>query len=149
MRKTLATFVAVAACLSLAACKSGDKGIKLGTKRNVGDDASYSIHAADQEGKGKAIKLPRVYLKEKGYVAVHADAGGAPGPVLGVSDLLEAGDHKKVRIKLEKPLTSAADVWPMIHVEDNNNSTYDFPNGDAPAKIGEQVAQVKMHVTLR
>jgi hypothetical protein len=37
----------------------------------------------------------------------------------------------------------------MVHLEDNGNSTYDFPNGDAPAKASDQVVVVKVNVKVR
>ena len=149
MGKKLTMFTAAFTCAALVACGSGNKGIKLGAKHKVGDDATYSIEGADQTSNGKAIKVPEAYLKEKGYIAIHSDQGGAPGPVIGVSDLLPAGEAKNVRIKLTKPLTASAAVWPMIHIEDNGNTTYDFPAGDNPAKANDQVVVVMVDVTLR
>jgi hypothetical protein len=94
--------------------------------------------------------VPEAYLKAKGYIAIHSDQGGSPGPVLGVSGLLNAGELKDVRVKLTKPLTKSANVWPMIHLEDNGNTTYDFPNGDAPAPLaGGGVVTVKIRITVR
>ena len=37
-----------------------------------------------------------MYLKEKGYLVIHADQGGTPGEQLGVSELLEPGETKNV-----------------------------------------------------
>lgn len=149
MRKKLTMLTAVLACTALVACGSGDKGIKLGATHKVGDDATYSIQGADQTSNGKALKVPDAYLKDRGYIAIHSDAGGAPGPVIGVSDMLPAGEAKNVRIKLTKPLAATAAVWPMVHLEDNGNTTYDFPNGDAPAKVNDKVVVVKVNVTVR
>ena len=149
MRKALGMVTTALVCTALVACGGGNKGIKLGDKHKVGDDATYSIEGADQTSNGKAVKVPEAYLKEKGYIAIHSDQGGAPGPVIGVSDLLPAGEAQDVRIKLTKPLKASAAIWPMVHVEDNGNTTYDFPNGDAPAKANDTVVVVKVDVTVR
>jgi hypothetical protein len=149
MRKPFIMLLAAVLAVALVACGGGKKGIKLGTEHKMGDEATYSLVAADQTSNGKAVKIPEAYLKAKGYIAIHADAGGAPGPVLGASDLLDAGEVKNVRVKLKTPIDKSADVWPMIHIEDNGNTTYDFPNGDAPATVGGQVVMVKVRVTLR
>jgi hypothetical protein len=150
MRRAFITFTAALLCVAMVACGNGNKGIKVGTKHKVGDDATYSIEGADQTSNGKAVKVPEAYLKEKGYIAIHSDANGAPGPVIGVSQLLDSGEIKDTRIKLTQPLKASADIWPMVHLEDNNNTTYDFPNGDAPAKAPNgQVVVVKVHVTVR
>jgi hypothetical protein len=37
----------------------------------------------------------------------------------------------------------------MIHVETNGNTTFDFPNGDEAAKVGEQVVTIPVKVTVR
>ena len=149
MRKTLTVIAALAIALSLVACKGGNKGIKLGEKHEVGDDASFSIHAADQKSNGKAVKIPEAYLKEKGYMVIHAYAGGTPGEVIGVSELLQAGEAENIRVKLEKKLSTSANVWPMLHTENNNNSTYDGVAVDLPAKVNNAVVTVKIRVTLR
>ena len=147
MRKLLAVLVVLV--LAATACKKG-KGIDMGDAVDtVGDDASYSIHAANQTSNGKTVMVPEIYLKDKGYLTIHADANGAPGPVLGVTGILSAGEHEDVKVKLDKPLSETADVWPMIHVEDNNNTTYDFPNGDQPAKVDDKVIVVKINVEVR
>lgn len=147
MRKLLAVLVVLV--LAATACKSG-KGIDMGDAVDtVGNDASYSIHAADQTSNGNAVKVPEIYLKEKAYLTIHADANGAPGPVLGVTDLLDAGQHEDINVKLDKQLTDTAEVWPMIHVEDNNNTTYDFPNGDQPAQVDGKVVVVKINIKVR
>src|SRR3954451_17512176 len=135
--------------LVAAACSS-DKGVKLGAKHTMGSTASFELIAADQTSSGKTLKVPEADLKDtKGYVAIHADANGAPGPVLGVSDLLPAGQNKNIRIKFNKQLTTSQDVWPMVHVEDNNDGKYDFPPNDVPAKFNGQVVVIKVHLDIR
>lgn len=115
-----------------------------------GDPGSFYLVAKDQESNGTTVAIDRAVFKDtKGWVAIHANAGGAPGPVLGVSELLPAGETANLKVTLTKPLTKNATVYPMLHLEDNNNSTYDFPNGDAPAKAGQKVVviPVKMEIT--
>jgi hypothetical protein len=149
--------LALAACVALAssAC-GGGKGVKLGEKHEVGDKASFSLTAADQTSNGKSVKVPEAYLKgSKGYVAIHADANGSPGPVLGVSDQLPAGETEDIHVKLKSPLKASTNVWPMLHLETNNNSTYDFPGPaegpqlDGPAKVNNAVVVIKIHVKVR
>jgi hypothetical protein len=148
MRKVLVLLIAVAA---LASCGKSGKGIKMGEAVDtVGNDASYSLHAANQTtSNGNAIKTPEVYCAAKCWLTIHADANGAPGPILGTSELLDAGENENVRVKLTKKLTETADVWPMVHLEDNNNTTYDFPKGDKPATVDDKVVVAKIHVTVR
>jgi len=114
-----------------------------------GDISSFYLAATDQMNDGKSVKVDEaVFTGTKGWVAIHSDAGGAPGPVLGVSKLLDAGTANDVVVTLDKPLTASAKVFPMLHLEDNNNTTYDFPNGDAPAKVGADVVVLPISITV-
>lgn len=143
---------ALLVCMTLAAgaCKSG-KGVKMGAKHDIGDKSSFFLEAADETTSGKTIQIPDVVLKDtKGYVAIHSDANGAPGPVIGVSDLLSAGETQDVHVKLTKRMTKSADVWPMIHVEDNNDGKYDFPPNDKPAPLASGgIVVIKVNVKVR
>jgi hypothetical protein len=114
-----------------------------------GDKSSFYLAATDQMNDGKSVKVDEaVFTGSKGWVAIHSDAGGAPGPVIGVSKLLDAGTANDVVVTLDKPLTASAQVFPMLHLEDNNNTTYDFPNGDAPAKVGADVVVLPIKITV-
>jgi hypothetical protein len=141
----------LAVCMALVAggCSRG-KGVKVGAKHEIGDKATFLLVAADNTSNGKTVKVPEVDLKgSKGYVAIHADANGAPGPVIGVSDLLPEGQTQDIKVKLTSKLTSSAAVWPMVHLEDNGNTKYDFPNGDAAAKVGNQVVTTEVQIKVR
>ena len=114
-----------------------------------GDKSSFYLAASSQSSDGKTIKVDEAVFQGSGWVAIHSDAGGAPGPVIGVSKMVAAGTTNNIEITLDKPLTASAKVWPMLHLEDNNNTTYDFPNGDAPAKVGADVVVVPIDITVR
>jgi len=60
----------------------------------------------------------------------------------------EVERNVKAAYNLDKPLTATAKVFPMLHLEDNNNTTYDFPNGDAPAKVGADVVVLPIEITV-
>lgn len=114
-----------------------------------GDKGSFYVSAADQDGDGKTVTVEEVVLTgSKGFIAVHSDAGGAPGPVIGVSNLLEAGTTDDISITLTEPLTASASVFPMLHLDDNGNGTYEFPKADQPAKVGADVVMVKIAVSV-
>jgi predicted component of type VI protein secretion system len=149
MQRGFTAAAAVVLCLTMAGCKSGDKGIKLGTEHKVGDAATYSLTAADQSGKGKAVKIPLVNSTDKGFVVIHADGGGNPGEVIGHSELLSPGETKNVRVKLDKKLTASGKVWPMLYSDTNGNGTFDASGGDQPAKVNNAVVTIAIDVTLR
>jgi hypothetical protein len=107
------------------------------------------IEAADQSGDGTTVVVASVTLPEGGFVAVHSDANGAPGPVIGVSDLLDPGTSTDVEITFDTPLEADAVVYPMAHVDANANGEYNFPGPDVPAVDSEgNVVMVPLNYTV-
>jgi plastocyanin len=83
-----------------------------------------------QTSDGTTIIVANVELPAAGFIAVHSDGGGSPGPVIGVSDLLPAGASSDVSITLAEPLTADATVFPMVHIDTNANGVYEFGTVD-------------------
>lgn len=92
-----------------------------------GPPTSPSALSADaQDSDGTTIVVASVTLPAPGFIAIHADADGSPGPVVGHSDLLPAGDSANVTVTLDEPLTESATLWPMVHIDINDNGVYEF-----------------------
>jgi plastocyanin len=85
-----------------------------------------ALTLADQEGDGTTVTVDAVDLPAPGFIAVHGDGGGSPGPVIGVSDLLPAGTTNGVTVTLDEPLTETGTVFPMVHIDTNSNEAYEF-----------------------
>lgn len=85
-----------------------------------------AIAADDQTGDGTAVTVASVTLPTAGFVVIHADSEGAPGPILGWSDLLPAGDSTDVVVTLNTVIDADATVFPMAHVDANDNGEYEF-----------------------
>ena len=90
---------------------------------------------ADQSSDGKTITVDAVNITgASGFIAVHADADGTPGPVVGHAAIPE-GDSSKVVITLDAPVTTGS-FWPMLHLDAGTIGTYEFPGPDGPVKSG-------------
>lgn len=158
-RRSLATIcMMLALALIASACakaekKAEEKGMEFESVTK-GDRTSFFLAASGQQSDGKTIVIDEaVFTGTTGFVAIHADAGGAPGPVIGVSALL-SGASTGVTITLDKPLEANATVWPMLHV-DNGNGQYEFPTAgpdgkplDGPAKVGDDVVVAPIEIEL-
>jgi predicted lipoprotein with Yx(FWY)xxD motif len=107
----------------------------------------------DQESDGSEIVVASVTLPSPGFIAVHGNDGGAPGPVVGHSDLLPAGTSTDVTVTLDTPLESTDLLFPMAHIDVNGNGEYEFfppdevTDGPASTAAGE-VAVVGAEVTV-
>ena len=82
---------------------------------------------------GDSVRINSVTLAEPGYVVVHADANGRPGPVIGRTELMDAGTHANLNVEIDA--SRAGDrVHPMLHVDDGDG-VYEFPGADGPVTV--------------
>ena len=90
-----------------------------------------------------------VTLPVNGFVGIHADNNGSPGPVIGATALLQAGTSTNVTATLWDPLTTSMKVYPMAHIDGNNDGKYEFPGPDVPGTTADgQVAAVSISYTV-
>lgn len=150
--------ILAALVLLVAACGDDDDASDEPTGDDtvpVGEPAMgpAELTADDQSGDGTEVVVDSVTLPADGFLVVHADADGAPGPVIGHTDLLPEGESTDVVVPLDEPLTESATVWPMAHVDTNTNGEYDFDppesTEDGPATFaGGEVAVVPVEFTV-
>ena len=115
--------------------------------------APSALSAVAQDSDGSSIVVASVTLPSAGFIAVHADADGGPGAVIGHSDLLPAGTSTDVVVTLDAAMTASATVWPMVHIDLDGDGVYDF---DPPALIDDmpgltaegQVAVIPVDITI-
>ena len=143
---------------SLAACGS-DPATPAATPSSSASDSagaaaaavSGAVQAQDQTGDGTSLKVAEVDLEgiDQGFIGVHMDLDGKPGPVVGVAQVKQ-GSTQDLTVSFDKPVASGA-YWPMLHVDDSTIGTYEFPKvagADLPVKDGEQVVMKKITLTV-
>jgi len=159
--KTLGTVlpaaVLVACLVGLTACGGTDTSAPAGVPPAHGGAhtppvATGSLDAADQTTPGEFITIASVDLRaggSGGWIALHADADGKPGPVSYVL-AVPTGLSSDVAIPTPDGLTTGA-YWPMLHVDDSVIGTYEFgikPDADLPVKNGSDIVMKKIMVTV-
>ena len=77
-----------------------------------------------------------------------AATAGAPGARLGQTELLDPGAHQNVTVSLDTPVKDGAVVHIMLHAEDNKNSTFEFPEHDAPMTANGAVIEAAITVRV-
>jgi len=95
--------------------------------------ANDTISVSDQSS-GDSIVVDSAWLGQGGYIAVHADADGAPGSVIGVSDLLVAGNNTGVSVALDRASQSGEALYAVVHVDNGDgifNASEDAPTMNA------------------
>ena len=102
-----------------------------------------------QDSDGTTITVASITLPSPGYIAVHGNLDGGPGPVVGHSDLLPAGTSTNVVVTLDEPLGATDMLFPMAHIDVNGNGEYEFPGEDLPATTADGgIAVVGALVTI-
>lgn len=126
------TLLLVAIGFVAAACRSSatDETTTTASVAGVPATALASVIVEDQMSDGTTIVVKTVELPAAGFIAVHADNGGSPGPVIGHSDLLPAGISEDVTVLLDTALEGISIVWPMAHIDMDGEYTF-MPPDDA------------------
>lgn len=106
------------------------------------------VEVGDQSGDGTSVTVDSVTISgADGFVVVHADQDGAPGPVLGHVAIPE-GTSTDISVPLDEPLTADATVWPMLHVDAGTAGVYEFPGADGPVMADGEVVMAPLAFTV-
>lgn len=164
LRTSLGAAGALVLLVGLAACGSSDTASPATTTTTPGSSPAASapaagpaaiaggtLSAADQSGDGTSLSVSSVNLTGAagGWVAVHRDLDGKPGPVVGVVQVKQ-GSTTDVEVALDKAVTTGA-FWPMLHVDDSTLGTYEFPGkagADLPVTSGADIVMKKITLTV-
>ncbi|MGM0576558.1 MAG: DUF7282 domain-containing protein [Myxococcota bacterium] len=123
-RTTLSMLLAGLAALSLAACDD-DGG---------GEERTWQVTVSDQDvDPAEEVAIDRVVALEKGWVAIHEDDAGAPGPVIGQTGV-ERGETTDVVVTLDRPAVNGETLHAMLHVDHGQEETWEFPGQDVPVE---------------
>jgi len=171
LRATLTTASVAAVVVGLGACGSGggsappaaapssnaaassEASTSAAPPTSAAAAASGTMDAANQEGDGKSVVVAAVNLDaagKSGWIGLHADVNGKPGPVT-YFVAIPAGASSKVVIPTPQGIPSG-DYWPMLHVDDHAIGTYEFPKvagADLPAMSNGKVVMKKITVTVK
>jgi hypothetical protein len=85
------------------------------------------------------VTASTVVSEGDGWLVIHADNGGQPGPVLGQT-AVAAGTNWNVAVELSGDITPV--VWPMLHVDTGEVGVYEFgtvEGADGPVRVNDAV----------
>lgn len=97
-----------------------------------------SVTADDQGSDGATVSVGQVTAAVPGWMVIHLDDNGKPGPVLGQT-LLAAGTTENVVVELAEALATDTKLWAMLHVDEGIAGEYEFPGADGPVIIDGKV----------
>ena len=107
--------------------------------------AADSVDAADQAISNGTLIVAEVNASQDGWIAVHIDQGGKPGPVIGHA-AAPKGKTTNLAVKLEQDVPVGGSVWPMLHIDAGKIGTYEFPGPDAPVVVDNNIVMKQVKI---
>jgi plastocyanin len=104
-----------------------------------------SVDVADQPIKDDTVTVAKVVSNGPGWIVIHADKNGAPGPVLGYAAVKD-GENTDVAVKLA-PEGRTETLYAMLHTDAGKVGTYEFPGADVPVAMDGKVVTPAFKVT--
>ncbi|MDZ7844454.1 MAG: plastocyanin/azurin family copper-binding protein [Anaerolineales bacterium] len=108
------------------------------------EEVTPSLQVQDQKITSGAVIIPEAVSSGPGWVVIHADQGGNPGPVIGYA-ALQSGTNFDVEVQVEEDQVTAT-LFAMLHTDSGEEGTYEFPEADPPVKAADQVVTVPFQV---
>ncbi|MFA5948929.1 MAG: hypothetical protein WC807_01455 [Hyphomicrobium sp.] len=106
--------------------------------------AENSIGSEGLKATPTSVTIGAVSSTKAGYVVVHQDVNGKPGPIVGHASV-KAGSNSGVTVTLDKKEKAGTKLIVMLHEESDNDNKFD--KKDKPAisggKIVEQLVTVQ------
>ena len=112
---------------------------------SVSAAADASVTVSDQPVVDGTVTVDEVVYNTTGWIVIHADAEGAPGTILGYSNI-SAGSNKDVVVKINTTGVTTT-LYAMLHTDAGNISVFEFPGADVPVKDNGAVITPSFTVT--
>jgi hypothetical protein len=92
---------------------------------SVAPTPSVEVTSPQQVARVDEVLVARAVSDGPGFIVVHEDDNGAPGPVLGNAALAD-GENTDVVITLDRTLVDGETVYAMLHTDTGEIGTYEF-----------------------
>jgi polyisoprenoid-binding protein YceI len=104
-----------------------------------------AVSVADQDIAAGTVTVAEVVSAGAGWIVIHADAGGQPGPVIGYAAV---ADGANLDVSVDVAVDQATEtLYAMLHTDGGTVGTYEFPGADGPVSVGDQVVTPAFQVT--
>lgn len=103
-----------------------------------------SVVANEQSVVDGTVTIASAYMSVPGWLAIHIEADGKPGPVIGYV-ALPAGESKDIKVTIDATKVTPK-LFAMLHIDEVVTGTYEFPGVDVPVKEGEMIVMVPFNI---
>jgi hypothetical protein len=104
-----------------------------------------AVTAPDQEVKDDTVTISEVVSDGPGWMVIHSDTAGAPGPVIGYTAVAK-GSNKNVVVKIDA-YTATPTLYAMLHKDVGKVGSYEFPGPDVPVMLNGAMVSPAFKVT--
>ena len=94
------------------------------------------------------LVIDEALIDAPGWVAIHSNNNGSPGPVLATA-LLHTGSNKHIIIEVDAAAAGEL-VFPMLHYDTNTLGEYEFgtvDGADVPVSVNSQIVVAPLRLT--
>jgi hypothetical protein len=92
--------------------------------------ADPSVKVSDQPYVNDSVTVTEVVSDGPGWMVIHADGGGRPGPVIGYAAVPD-GTSTDVVVNVNQTAATTV-LYAMLHIDAEAVGTYEFPGADVP-----------------
>jgi len=91
-----------------------------------------SVTVNTQDVVDNVVTVASVNSKGPGWMTIHTDLNGTPGPVIGFTPVVN-GETVNVQVTID-PAKATPVLYAMLHIDSGILGIYEFPGADVPAK---------------
>lgn len=112
------------------------------------------LEVEDQKSDGSSVTVAEATITAmRGFLVVHEDSNGAPGDVLGYTQIPAAAGTTGIEVELDEPLDPAGGVrevllWAMLHADGEPVGEFQFPGPDGPLTRNDEPIMAPFSVTV-
>jgi hypothetical protein len=110
-------------------------------------NAAPSLVVEGQPVIDSTITISQALIDAPGWIAIHSDNGGSPGPVIGAAQI-NSGLSRNVVVAIDGS-QAGTQVFPMLHYDTGTAGVYEFgtvDGADGPVRVGDAVIVVPMEI---
>ena len=104
-----------------------------------------SVTVSDQAIEDGTVTVGQVVSDGPGWMVIHADQDGAPGPVIGWA-AVQDGTNTDVSVEIDTA-NATQTLYAMLHTDAGEMGTYEFPGADGPVQVEGQVVVQPFAIT--
>ena len=119
-------------------------GMMVSPSFNV-SDLDMRVVVKNQDIKDSTVSIAEVLSNGPGWLVIHADAKGAPGPVIGYAAAPD-GLTRNLVVKIDQTKITPI-LYAMLHADLGKAGTYEFPGPDVPVMVDDKMVSPPFKVT--